>query len=328
MFKKIIYFLFLISSLSLVGCRQKPLSRQTFVLGTIVSITLYDHQDNTLIDQAFSKLTEIENQLSIHKDYTLIDTVNQNAGLLPTPVDAETYALIQKGIQYSKLTDGAFDLTIGPLTSLWNIGSPNARVPSVTEIQEVLPYVNYQLVTLNEPNQTIFLQKKGMILDLGGIAKGYAADIVTELLKEANVKSAIINIGGNVVILGDTPKTVGIQDPLSPRGQTLGTIQVANGSIVTSGIYERYLTDEQGKTYHHILNPKTGYPFENELASVTILSDYSIDGDALSTSAFALGLEKGLAFIENLPHTEALFITKDKTFYSTSGFPSFTLSAT
>lgn len=321
MFKKVITFFILMLSISLIGCSKKPLSKQNFVLGTIVSITLYDHQSEAILNEAFHQLTELENLLSIHKEHTLIDTINQNAGHSPVPVDLHTYALIEKGIQYSELTDGAFDLTIGPLTNLWNIGSSNAYVPSLTEIQSILPYVNYKLVTLNANNLTIYLQKEGMKLDLGGIAKGYAADVVTQFLKASGVQSAIINIGGNVVILGDTPKTVGIQDPFNPRGQTLGTVQLANRSIVTSGIYERYLTDETGQTYHHILNPKTGYPFDNELASVTILSDFSIDGDALSTSAFALGLDKGLLFIEHLPNIEALFITKDHQIYPTSGFP-------
>lgn len=302
---------------------NERLSKQNYVLGTIVTISLYDHPSEALLEQAFDKLGELESILSINQTNTLLDTINQQAGIAPVQVDESTFHLIQKGLYYSHLTSGAFDLTIGPIVKLWNIGFPSARVPSQEEIITKLPLVDYHLVTLDEKNQTVYLEKKEMQLDLGGIGKGYAADEVATLLREAGVEHAIIDIGGNVYALGNKPGdklwNISIQDPFSPRGTKIGTISLSNKSIVTSGIYERYITAEDGTTYHHLLDPKTGYPFTNELASVTIISDSSTDGDALSTSTFALGVEDGLKFIENLEGIDAIFVTTNKEIYLTSG---------
>ncbi len=224
---------------------------------------------------------------------------------------------------YSKLTSGAFDLTVGPLVKLWDIGFPDARIPAQSEIDATLPLIDFNLVTLDKNSHSIYLEKKGMLLDLGGIGKGYAADEVANILRESGVEHAIIDLGGNVYALGDKPGnklwTIGIQDPFGLRGNGIGTINVANKSLVTSGIYERYLETEDGKKYHHILNPSTGYPYDNQIAGVSIISDYSIDGDALSTSTFALGIEDGLAFIEKLDGIDAIFVTTDYNVYVTSG---------
>lgn len=325
------YFIILTLSfiLLMTGCTFKqassaaPLSKQNFVLGTLVNITLYDHQSDTLIDEAFSKLSELENILSINKKDTLIDEINAHSGVSPVEVDEETYNLIEKSLYYSQLTSGAFDITIGPIVKLWNIGFPDFRVPSQTEIEHTLPLIDYHLVTLNKAEHSVYLEKAGMQLDLGGIGKGYAADQVAQLLRQGGVEHAIIDLGGNIYTLGDKPGnklwTIGIQDPFNPRGESLGTISVANKSLVTSGIYERYNTAEDGKTYHHLLNPSTGYPFDNEIAGVSIISDSSTDGDALSTSAFALGITSGMEFIESLDGIDAIFVTTDKKVYLTSG---------
>ncbi len=325
------YFIILTLSfiLLMTGCTFKqassatPLSKQNFVLGTLVNITLYDHQSDTLIDEAFSKLSELENILSINKKDTLIDEINAHSGVSPVEVDEETYNLIEKSLYYSQLTSGAFDITIGPIVKLWNIGFANFRVPSQTEIEHTLPLIDYHLVTLNKTHHSVYLEKTGMQLDLGGIGKGYAADQVAQLLRQGGVEHAIIDLGGNIYTLGDKPGnklwTIGIQDPFNPRGESLGTISVANKSLVTSGIYERYNTAEDAKTYHHLLNPSTGYPFDNEIAGVSIISDSSTDGDALSTSAFALGITSGMEFIESLDGIDAIFVTTDKKVYLTSG---------
>ena len=170
-------------------------------------------------------------------------------------------------------------------------------------------------------NNSVKLNKKGMEIDLGGIAKGYAADQIVKYLKSKDVESAIINLGGNVFILGEkeknTPFKVGIQDPTSKDGSSIGNIAVSNKSVVTSGIYERYL-EKDGIIYHHMIDPSTGYPFENNLSSVTIISSSSIVGDGLSTTTFGLGLQKGMKLIESLDNTDAIFITKDKKVYTTS----------
>lgn len=338
-YKPSLTYLFILVSLCtyfFTGCnRQKTssnyLSKQNYVLGTIVTISLYEHQSEDLLEAAFDKLSELEKILSINQTNTLINTLNHNAGITPITVDTDTFNLVQKSLYYSELTSGAFDISIGPIVKLWNIGFPSARVPSQKEINSNLPLVDYHLVHLDETAQTIYLEKPGMQLDLGGIGKGYAADVIATLLRDAGVEHAIIDIGGNIYALGDKPGNqlwhISIQDPFNPRGNIMGTLSVANQSIVTSGIYERYLTADDGTIYHHILNPKTGYPFTNELTSVTIISDSSADGDALSTASFALGIKEGLPFIENLKGVDAIFITADKEVYTTSGIKdSFTLS--
>ena len=305
---------------------SKPLVRTQFILGTAVTIKLYDKQSEEILDKAFAKLSELENTLSINKTNTLIDKVNAQAGKSPVAVDDETFNLIKKGLYYSELTDGAFDITIGPLVQLWHIGFSDAKIPTQAEIDAVLPLINYEYVTLDETSKTVYLEKEGMMLDLGGIAKGYAADEIALLLKSNGVNQAIIDLGGNIYTLGrkDTNKswTIGVQDPANPRGATLGTIPSIDQSLVTSGIYERYLETEDGTKYHHILNPKTGYPYNNEIVGVTILSNTSIDADALSTAAFALGVDKGLAFIESLENIDAIFITSDNKLHITSDLKS------
>lgn len=310
-----------------IGCSfsksvSKPLSRTEFMLGTTVTLTLYDHQSKSLLDKAFKRIAELENILSINKTGTLIDTINDAAGKSAVQVDPDTFDIIQKGLTYSAMTDGYFDITVGPLVKLWHIGFPDARVPSQEEVQAKLPLIDYHNVILDEPNQTVFLKKPEMMLDLGGIGKGYAADQIANLLKTEGVTRAIIDLGGNLYLLGDkaedTPWTVGVQDPFNPRGNTIGYLNAANQSVVTSGIYERFI-EQDGIKYHHILNPKTGYPFNNEIAGVTIITDYSIDGDALSTAVFSKGLKEGMTFIESLDDIDAIFITTDYKVYVSKG---------
>ncbi len=302
---------------------SEPLSQTDFLLGTVVKITLYDHQSEEILNLCMNKLKELEDTLSINKTGTLIDKINEQAGISPVVVDQDTYQVIEKGLTYSQLTDGAFDLTVGPVVKLWNIGFPEARVPSTDEIKNTLPLVGFDKVILNPNESTVYLTEKGMCLDLGGIGKGYAADEVTKLLKTHGVRHAIIDLGGNLYTLGYKPGnklwSIGVQDPFNPRGKIIGRLKTANKSIVTSGIYERYLEDENGHKYHHILDPKTGYPYDNQIAGVTIISDSSTDGDALSTAVFAMGIEKGIAFVESLDGVDAIFVTSDAKVYTTTG---------
>lgn len=337
-FKKISCFLVLVMALTLfVGCSKnkvpdEPISKTSLVIGTVCTITLYDSDDATIIDKAFARLSELEDILSINKTGTELDKVNEMAGKSPVKVSKDTLNVVKKGLEYSSLSNGALDITVGPLVKLWGIGTEHAKVPSQDEINTAKNLINYKDVVINEDDSTIYLEKPNMIIDLGAIAKGYAADEIVKILKDNDVNSAIINLGGNIFALGEkidgNPWKVGIQTPNQDRNSTIGYVSVKNKSIVTSGVYERYF-EENGKKYHHILSPETGYPYENEILGVSIISDDSIDGDSLSTTLFALGVEKGLELVESTKGIDAIFITKDNKLYMSDGFKKiFTLTNT
>lgn len=311
----------------LVGCSKakdlkEPISKTELFMGTVITVTLYDKGSEAVLDKAFKRVEEIEKLVSINDGETEITKVNASAGKEPVKVSEDTYNIVKKGLDYSQKSNGSFDVSIGPLVKLWSIGLPEAKVPTNEEIQATLPLVEYTKVKLNDENQTIYLEEPGMMLDLGAVAKGYTADQIAEVLRQEGVESAIIDLGGNIFALGRKNNgklwRVGIQDPSLERGEAIGIIEVENKSIVTSGIYERFI-EKDGVKYHHILSPDLGYPYENEIAGVSIISDKSIDGDCLSTLVFSLGVEKGLEFVEAMPGVDAIFITKNKEVYTTSG---------
>lgn len=301
-----------------------PASRTEFLMGTVVTVKIYDKDKEDVLDPVFEKIQDLADKITVNDDEAKseIDQINKNAGISPVHVSKDIFSLVKAGKAYSEQANGSFDITIGPLSSLWHIGFPDARKPSQEEINQVLPLIDYQSIELNEEDQSVYLQNKDMQLDLGGIAKGFITDQVVKVLKKHDVTSAIIDLGGNVYVLGKNPSgnkwTVGIQDPFSPRGQIIGSIQLTNKSVVTSGVYERYL-EVDGKVYHHLLNPQDGYPFDNDIAGVSVITDYSTDGDALSTLLFSKGVEDGLKFAEEMDGIEAIFITHNKEVYVTSG---------
>lgn len=310
----------------LAGCADpkptEPQSKTNFFLGTVVTITLYDNASEEVFEQVFERIRDIENKMSINIEQSEVMKINESSGMNFVAVSEDTFHVIKKGIYYSELSQGKFDISIGPIVKLWNIGSKDARVPSVEEIAAKLKLVNYKNILLNETEKKIMLKEKGMIIDLGAIAKGFVADEVRTVLQENGVEHAIINLGGNIFALGNKPDgqpwTVGIQNPFEPTGTPLGAIQVMDQSVVTSGIYERFL-EENGKKYHHILSTATGYPVENNLVGVSIITDKSIDGDGLSTTIFSLGLTEGMNLVEKLDGIDALFITRDAEIYTSSG---------
>ncbi|MGM1047211.1 MAG: FAD:protein FMN transferase [Bacillota bacterium] len=300
-----------------------PIKKSYYIFDTIVQVKVYDSR---ITDRHFNEIEEllktIDAEMSRTNDKSELARVNDNAGIKPVQVSDQTFDVIQKAYDYTKQTEGRFNLAIGPLVTLWNIGNEGAHVPDQSKIDELIPHSQYNQVELNPDTREVYLKEKGMEMDLGGIAKGYSADVIAKYLTDNGFKSAIIDLGGNVLALGQKPGghkwTIGIQDPDLSRGNPIGNLKVENQTIVTSGVYERFF-EEDGKVYHHILDSDTGYPVDNNLNSVTILTDSSIDADALSTSIFSMGLEKGLEFAEQLDKAEALFITKDKKVYITSG---------
>lgn len=329
--KKIItMFLILILVFPTTSCsKQKnisPVSRTNFLLGTLIEITIYDNPQESIFTKAFDRIKDIEDKMTINEEKlnskSEIMNINDNSGNKYVKVSNDTFYVIEKGIYYSNLSKGNFDITIGPIVKLWNIGTEHAKIPSNEEIDKSLELVNYNNVLINKESKEVMLKNNGMKIDLGAIAKGYAADEVKKVLLKNGVNHAIINLGGNIYALGSkidgNPWAIGVQNPFHKRGEALGIVNVTNKSVVTSGIYERYF-EKKGKRYHHILNPFTGYPVENSIAGVSIIANGSIDADGLSTALFALGVDKGLELAEQIDGVDAILITKNNKIYMTSG---------
>ena len=320
--------------ISLSGCEQQPpesISETGFALGTTCSVKLYGKEYKQHLGPALGIATEIEDKMSAHTEDSEIAQINRNAGNGATPVSEETFALIDRAKEFSKISDGIFDLSVGPLVELWDIGSGEESVPSQESLSEALSKVNHRAVQLMPVDETggaqpkVLLEEKGMRLDLGAIAKGYAADQIVEYLKAQDVEYGIVNLGGNVYAFGEKHNTskwkIGIQSPDGERGRYIGVIELIDKAVVTSGKYERYFI-EDGTRYHHILSTEDGYPIENDLASVSIVSADATEADALSTLVFGLGLEQGLRFTEQRDGVEAILVTEDNTVFTTSGLRS------
>lgn len=300
-----------------------PVSETFFIFDTVVTIKIYDNRATTKnFEELEDLMKDIDYKINRSNEDSEIYAVNANAGIAPVKVSQETFDLVKIAVDYAKQTNGLLDPSIGPLVSLWNIGHEDAHVPPAGDIAAAQKLIDYRKVELNEDTLEIYLQDKGMDLDLGSYGKGYAADLIYDKLKEQGFDSAIIDLGGNVFAMGSKPGnlewTVGIQDPTQERGNDIGTVKVIDKTVVTAGIYERYFV-ENGKFYMHILDPRTGYPADNNISSVTIIADSSTAADTMDTSLLIMGIEDGLKFAEE-NNTEALFITKDKQLYATPGF--------
>ena len=315
------------------GCSKetKKVSKEGFYFDTIITITLYGTDDKKYINDCFSLASEYENKFSNTVESSEISQINDANGAYVTVSD-DTLKLIQDGIAYADESDGRFDIAIGTLSDLWNISeiaenldsSDNEAdasvLPSEEAVQEALQHIDYHAIDI-KGNQ-VRLTDPDVRLDLGGIAKGYIADQMRTYLREQGITEGVISLGGNVLTLGEKKSgddySIGIQKPFASSGTSLGVIKVKDASVVSSGIYERYYRIGD-KIYHHILDTKTGYPVENNLYQVTIISKSSMDGDALSTTCFALGLDEGMKLIEQTKDTEAIFVTEDGKTHCTSG---------
>ncbi|SHI34137.1 FAD:protein FMN transferase [Parasporobacterium paucivorans] len=308
--------------LTLTGCSNDSsadtVTKTDFYFDTVVTITLYGETDASIIDECFSICAGYEQLFSRTIETSEISILNRDKILAsPSP---DTLDIINTALQYSALTDGKFDITVAGLSQLWAFTSDNPAVPGNEAIKEALKGVGSKYISINDGS--VRLTNPATSIDLGALAKGYIADKLKEYLLSQNVKSAVIDLGGNVLLVGSKPDgsayRIGIQKPFAKRNESLAIVQGSDISIVSSGNYERYFY-ENGKLYHHILDTTTGYPVENNLSSVTILSSSSLDGDCLSTSCFALGLEKGMELIESLDGIEAVFVDKDDNMYLSSG---------
>lgn len=299
-------------------------SQESFQLGTYITLSIYADAEvpTEVFDKLFNLIDYYEYMISKSIVGTELNQVNENAGIAPVKVNEELLEIVRLGIEFAGYSDGLFDISIGPLVDLWGIGTDFANVPNDADIKEKMALIDYKTIVIDENEKTIFLPQKGMSLDLGAIAKGYIADRVKDLILEEGYESAIINLGGNVLTVGTKPNSdtwsIGVRDPESDAGSTMGILKLEDNSIVSSGIYERFFI-EGDKRYHHLINPKVGYPEQNDMMSVSIISELSVDGDALSTTVFLLGLEAGFELVEELENIEAVFVMADRSVYITSG---------
>jgi thiamine biosynthesis lipoprotein len=315
-----VFLLSLVLPCVLGGCKGPSAPGEEvaeYVLGTLCSVTLYEGASPEIFARVFSRFREIEEEMSANREDSVLNRIRRNAGLAPVQVSPGLWELLDRAVFYGELSGGAFDPTIGPLAQLWDTGAALPRIPGEKEIREKLALVDWRDLALDRERGTAFLRRPGMALDLGAIAKGYAADEAARLIAEAGLSRALVNLGGNILVWGKKPTApgqpaapwrIGIQDPLENRGDYLGFLEIPGGqSVVTSGVYERFF-EAEGRRYHHLLSTETGYPLENGLLSVTILAGRSIDADALSTAVFARGWESGLALLRAVPGAEALLV--------------------
>ena len=301
----------------LISCSSPQKSEKLTVTGiyfdTVIQIEAWGTKASTL-EHCKTICEDYENLFSNKIETSEISKINASAGN-PVKVSEETLELISRGIDYCELSGGKFDITIAPLSDLWNFtDNPKGNLPEQSAIEEARSHVGYKTIQVDKDSCTVTLNDPQAKIDLGGIAKGYIADRLKAYLKSEGVEHALINLGGNVLALGTaydgTPFRIGIQKPFDEQNSTIDILEIEDRSVVSSGIYQRYF-EKDGTIYHHILNPETGYPYSNNLLQATIISDRSMDGDALSTCCFALGLNDGSTLIESLDHVQAIFVTED-----------------
>ena len=275
-------------------------------MGTVHTITIFDAEGPGAANDARAYLLRLNQAWSCFRADSLISQINRAAGVKPVAVDEDTFAVLQQARHYGGLTDGAFDVTVGPLVQLWREAMEQRRLPADGEVWQALGLVDWQGVLLDDEGQRVMLRRPGQRIDLGGIAKGYAADGLRELLRRHGVRRALLDLGGTVLSLGGR-LPVGIRDPFRPTGAPMGTLMLEDRTMVTSGVYERFAWLD-GHRYHHIVDPRTGYPSESGLVSVTLVGENGAALDALATAALILGPERSVPLLTE-QGMDAIFVT-------------------
>lgn len=326
--KKFLLFILIFYPLMCSGCgaaaaAQNQVTVSGFMLNTYVSITLYGTDDESLAAEALNLCSEYERIFSRtlpDSDLSLL-----NAAKEISPANEDLFEIIDIGLYYGSLTGGALDITVEPLITLWDVTGSSPHVPEVQQIEEKLSYVDYRNVMLTDKSLTITLKNQASI-DLGAIAKGYIADKIRNFLIENGVTHGIISLGGNILCIQGKPDgsdfIIGIQKPFDEAAATVLTLKIHNMSVVTSGTYERFFT-ENNRIYHHIIDPKTGYPSESGLISVTVISEDSVTGDCLSTACLILGKEKALELLDSMDKVYGILIDEQMNIIYSEGASQF-----
>jgi FAD:protein FMN transferase len=290
-------------------------------MGTLLMHKAYGHHPLWALRAVRREVKRLERLLSRFDTRSEISRINHAAGLGRIKISRETYALLSKAQEISKFSGGAFDITVGPLISLWDYKHSKC-VPEEAAILKVLSLVGFSSLMLDADSLTARLLHPGQMIDLGGVGKGYASDKAMDVFRIRGVTSAFTNIGGNVSTLGSKPDgspwQVGIRHPRQ-EDQLIGAVKVSGQSVVTSGDYERYFIDQQGVRRHHLLDPKTGYPAESGLVSVTVVHDSAMMADALSTAIFVSGMEKGSKLLDQIPSAQAVLVDESLAVHVTRG---------
>ncbi len=320
-----------------IGCsneasKEEPISKTDYCLNTVCEISVYGMEEaeaDEILKGAFKEIRSYEKMLSKTIAGSDVDRINRAQGE-PVKVSDDTYELVKEGIEMSELSDGKFDITVGALTDLWDFESESPSVPDKKAIKEAIQTVDYRAIEIDDENE-ISLSKEGAKIDLGAIAKGYIADRTAEYLENNGVKSAVVNLGGNIVAIGTKPDgslwNIGVERPYSDRSDIIGSVEVEDMTVVTSGVYER-MFELDGVIYHHILDPATGYPADTDVEAITVVAKKGNSGlcDGLSTTCLMRGKDKAIKLIEKLkaenPQLElnAVIIDKDDKIYKTDGF--------
>lgn len=312
----------LIGTACLTGCAHgggTPLSQSSFLLDTFVTVTIYGsrhifpQKNQDILQGSMDLCKSYEDLLSTTRDTSEIYKINhREPGTRSMTVSEDTARVIERGLEYGRMSGGAFDITVEPLSSLWDFKSNDPQIPDRAEIEKDLHMVDYRAIRV-EDCQVLF-DRDDTRIDLGAIAKGFIADRLKEYLEENGVTSAVINLGGNVLCLGERPDgepfKIGLQKPFADHQEAVAALNIWDMSVVSSGVYERHFVKD-GVNYHHILNPRTGFPYENGLVQVSIISKESVDGDGLSTTCFALGLDRGIELLDSLDDVYGIFMTED-----------------
>lgn len=299
--------------------------KQVHLMGTVIDILVEADSHPDLLAEEACRLLDIYNKrFSANDTDSELMAINHAAGKRPVEVDKDLFELIKIGKRHSLADTSNLNIAIGPLVQTWRIGFSDAKLPDPAAIKEKQGLIQPEKIVLEDGQQTVFLAQEGMKIDLGALAKGFIADKIMSYLKEHGARSALINLGGNVLVYGPNQKRpdklwyIGIQNPQKARNQNLGLVKIADQSVVTSGIYERHIVVD-GTDYHHIFDSNTGYPIETEMASLTIVSDLSLDGEIWTSRLFGLPLSDAVAVIDQLPHIEGIIVTKDNRFFVSKG---------
>lgn len=293
-------------------------------MGTTIDIQINSKNAQKQIQEVIELLELYKNRFSANDFNSELMAINNNAGIKPIQVHPDLFELITIGKEHSLARPSNLNIAIGPLVQTWRIGFSDAKLPSPSEISEAMILSNPTHILLDSKNQSVFLNQIGMKIDLGALAKGYIADKIMTYLKNEMIDSAIINLGGNVLVHGDNPNrsegywVIGIQHPKKKQGQNIGAVKIKNQSVVTSGTYERRLIIDD-KEYHHIFDRQTGYPIQTEMASISIVSKQSVDCEIWTTRLFGLSIKEALDILNAVSYIEGIIITKDDRIYLSDG---------